>query len=115
MPITSGCPNIGCVALQELNGIGGSIITHADVQPEARRPSRPTKGPRDHREASKADVPDLWLTNLPDGLQGIEDLTTSLAMTLVDSTKAKMHKTIVTHAEADLENTPQPPTWRAKC
>jgi hypothetical protein len=36
-------------------------------------------------------------------------------MARVDSTKAKMVMMIVTHVEADLkENTPQPPTWRAK-
>jgi hypothetical protein len=73
------------------------------------------KGPGERYEAPKADVADLRLANLPNGLQGIEDLTTSLATTLVDNTKAKMHETIVTHVEADLENTPQPPTWRAKC
>jgi hypothetical protein len=114
-PIASGRPNIGCVALQELDGIGGSIITRADVRPEARWPSHTTKGPRERREAPEADVADLWLANLPNGLQGVEDLTTSLATTLIDSTEAKTHKTIVTHVKADLENTPQPPTWRTKC
>jgi hypothetical protein len=61
---------------------------------------------RGPESAAEADVADLRLTNLPDGLQGIEDLTTSLVTTLVDSTKAKKHETIVTHVEADLENTP---------
>jgi hypothetical protein len=110
MPITSGYPNIGCVALQELDRIGSSIITRADVWPEARRPSRTVKGPGERCEAPEADVADLRLTNLPDNLQGIKDLTTSFATTLVDSMKAKTHETIVTHVEADLENTPQPPT-----
>jgi hypothetical protein len=109
-PITSGCPNIGCVALQELDRIGSSIITRADVWPEVRRPSRTVKGPEERREALEADVADLRLTNLPDNLQGIKDLTMSFATTLIDSMKAKTHETIVTHVEADLENTPQPPT-----
>jgi hypothetical protein len=42
-------------------------------------------------------------------------LKTCSTTTRVDSTKAKTVMTIVTHVEADLENTPQPPTWRAKC
>jgi hypothetical protein len=82
----------------------------ADVWPEARWPSRTAKGPKERCEAPKADVADLWLANFPNGLQGIEDLMTSLAMTLIDSTKAKTHGTIITHVKADLENTPQPPT-----
>jgi hypothetical protein len=73
------------------------------------------KGPSERREAPKSKVADLRLADLPNGLQAIEDLKTSSAMTLVDSTKAKTLMTIVTHVEADLENTPQPPTWRAKC
>jgi hypothetical protein len=64
------------------------------------------KGPRERRESLEADVADLRFANLPNGLQGIEDLTTSLASTLIDSTEAKTHETIVTHVEADLENTP---------
>jgi hypothetical protein len=71
-------------------------------------------GPGERHKAPEADVANLRLVNLPDGLQGIEDLTTSLATTLIDSTEAKMHKTIVTLVEANLEDTPQPPTWRAK-
>jgi hypothetical protein len=106
MPIASGHPNIGCVALQELHMIGGSIITRADVRPKARRPSRTTKGPRERREAPEADVADLWFTNLPDGLQGIENLMMSLAATLIDSTEAKTLEMIITHVEADIENTP---------
>jgi hypothetical protein len=74
-----------------------------------------TKGPGERREAPEADVVDLWLINLPNVLQGIEDLTTSLATILIDSTEAKTHETIVAQVEADLENTPQPPTWHAKC
>jgi hypothetical protein len=113
-PIASSRSNIGRVALQEPNGIEGPIITRTDVRPEARRPSRTAKGPGERRESPEADVANLRLANLPNGLQGIEDLTTSLAMTLVDSTEAKTQETIITHVEADLENTPQPPTWRAK-
>jgi hypothetical protein len=60
-------------------------------------------------------ITNLQFANLPDGLQGIEDLTTNLATTLIVSTEAKTRKTIVAHVKADLENTPQPPTWRAKC
>jgi hypothetical protein len=85
------------------------------IRLEARRPCRTTKGPGEHREAPKAEVTDLGLT-LSNGLQAIEDLKTFSATTCVDSTKAKMVVMIVTHVEADLEeNTPQPPTWRAKC
>jgi hypothetical protein len=73
------------------------------------------KGPGERREAPEAEVADLRLANLPNGLQAIEDLKTSSATTLIDSTKAKTVMTIVTHVEADLENTPQPPTWCAKC
>jgi hypothetical protein len=74
-----------------------------------------TKGPRERREAPEADVTNVRLINLPDSFQGIEYSTTSLAMTLIVSTEAETHETIVAHVEADLENTPQPPTWRAKC
>jgi hypothetical protein len=67
------------------------------------------------REAPKADVADLRLA-LSNGLQAIEDLKTLSATTCADSAKAKTMMTIVTHADADLEeDTPQPPTWRAKC
>jgi hypothetical protein len=74
-----------------------------------------TKGPGERREAPKANVSDLWLA-LSDGLQAVKDLETLSAMTCVDSMKAKMVMTIITHVEADLEeDTPQPPTWCAKC
>jgi hypothetical protein len=73
------------------------------------------KGLGERREALKAEVTDRWLT-LPNGLQAIKDLKTFSATARVDSAKAKTMKMIVTHVEADLgENTPQPPTWRAKC
>jgi hypothetical protein len=65
------------------------------------------KGPGERREAPEAEVADLRLANLPNGLQAIEDLKMSSATTLVDITKAKTVMTIVTHVEADLEeNTP---------
>jgi hypothetical protein len=67
------------------------------------------------RKAPEANVTNFWLVNLSDSLQGIENLTTNPVTTLIDITKAKTHETIVAHVEADLENTPQPPTWRAKC
>jgi hypothetical protein len=74
------------------------------------------KGPGERREAPKAEVTDLRLTDLPNGLQAVEDLKMCSATTRVDSTEAKMVMMIITHVEADLEeNTPQPPTWRAKC
>jgi hypothetical protein len=74
-----------------------------------------TKRPGEGREAPKADVADLGLA-FSDGFQAIEDLKTVSATTRVDSAKAKMVMTIVTHVDADLEeDTPQPPTWRAKC
>jgi hypothetical protein len=72
------------------------------------------KWPGERREALKAEVTDRWLT-LSNGLQAIQDLKTLSAMARVDSAKVKMVMTIVTHVKADLEeNTPQPPTWRAK-
>jgi hypothetical protein len=74
-----------------------------------------TKGPGEGHEAPEADIANLQFVDLPDSLQGIEDLTTSPATTLIVSTEAKTHETIVAHVEADLRNTPQPPTWRAKC
>jgi hypothetical protein len=101
--------------LQELHGIGGPAVTRTSIRLEARRPRRTAKGPGERREATEAEVADLWLT-LSNGLQAIEDLETFLATTCVDSTTAKTVMTIVTHVEADLEgNTPQPPTWHAKC
>jgi hypothetical protein len=110
VPITSSCSNIGRVLLQEPHGIGGPIVTRTDVRLEARRPGRTAKGPGERREAPEAEVADLRLTDLPNGLQAIEYLKTCSAMTRIDSTKAKTVMTIVTHVEADLENTPQPPT-----
>jgi hypothetical protein len=55
------------------------------------------------------------LATLSYGLQDAKDLKTILAMTLIVVTKVKTRETIIAHVEADLENTPQPPTWRAKC
>jgi hypothetical protein len=49
------------------------------------------------------------------GLQGAEDLKANLAKPIEVSIEAKTRETIVTHVEADLEDTPQPPTWHAKC
>jgi hypothetical protein len=73
------------------------------------------KWPGERREALKAEVTGRWLT-LSNGLQAIEDLKMLLATTHVDNAKMKTVTMIVTHVEADLEeNTPQPPTWRAKC
>jgi hypothetical protein len=87
----------------------------SDVRLEARRPGRTAKGSGECREAPEAEVTDLRLTDLPNGLHAIENLKTCSATALVDSTKAKTVMTIITHVEADLkENTPQPPTWRAK-
>jgi hypothetical protein len=102
--------------LQEPHGIRRPIVTRIDVCLEARWPGRTAKGPGERREAPEAKVANLRLANLPNGLQAIEDLKTSSATTLVDSTTAKTVMTIITHVKADLEeNTPQPPTWRAKC
>jgi hypothetical protein len=101
--------------LQELHGIGGSAITRTDLRPEARRPCYAAKWPGERREALKAEVARRWRT-LSNGFQAIKDLKTISAMARVDSAKAKTMMTIVTHVEADLEeDTPQPPTWRAKC
>jgi hypothetical protein len=101
--------------LQELHGIGGSVVTRTDLRPEARWPRRAAKWPVERRKALEAKVAGCWRT-LSNGFQAIQDLKTISATARVDSAKAKMTTTIVTHVEADLgENTPQPPTWRAKC
>jgi hypothetical protein len=114
-PIASRRPNGGRVVLQELHRIGRSVVTHTNIRPKARRLGCAANWPGERREAPKAEVADLWLT-LSNGLQAIEDLETLSASTCVDSTKAKTVMTIITHVEADLDgNTPQPPTWRAKC
>jgi hypothetical protein len=96
--------------LQELHRIGGSVVTRTDIRPKVGWPCCTAKWPGERREALKAEVTGRWLT-LSNGLQAIEDLKTLSATASVDSTKAKMVTTIVTHVEADLEeNTPQPPT-----
>jgi hypothetical protein len=105
-PITSSCPNISRVLLQEPHRVGGSIVTRTDVRPEARWLGRTAKGSGKRREAPEAEVADFQLTDLPNGLQAIEDLKTCSVATHVDSTKAKTVMTIVTHVEADLEDTP---------
>jgi hypothetical protein len=94
--------------LQELHGIEGPVVTRTNIRPEARRTRRAAKGPGERREALKAEVTDRCLT-LSNGLQAIKDLKTLSATARVDSAKAKMVMTIVTHVEADLEEiTPQP-------
>jgi hypothetical protein len=101
--------------LQELHGIGSPVVTRTDLRPEARRPHCAAKWPSERREALKAKVTGRWRT-LSNGFQAIKDLKTISATARVDSAKAKMMTTIVTHVEADLEeDTLQPPTWRAKC
>jgi hypothetical protein len=82
-----------------------------DIWLEARRPGRTAKGSGERREAPEAEVADLWLADLPNGLQAIENLKTCPATACLDSTMVKTVMTIITHVEADLEdNTPQPPT-----
>jgi hypothetical protein len=51
---------------------------------------------------------------LANGLQGVEDLMTNLATMLIVGVEAKTCEVTVGHVEANLENTPQPPTWRTK-
>jgi hypothetical protein len=103
------------VILQEFHGIGGSVETRPDLRPEARRPCCAAKRPSERREALEAEVAGCRRT-FSNGLQAIKDLKTISATAHVGSAKAKTAMTIVTHVEADLEeNTPQPPTWRAKC
>jgi hypothetical protein len=73
------------------------------------------KWPSEHREALKAEVTGRWLT-LSNGFQAIEDLKMFSVTACIDSAKAKTMTAIITHVKADLEeDTPQPPTWRAKC
>jgi hypothetical protein len=52
---------------------------------------------------------------LVDGLQSVEDLMANLAAMLIVGMEAKASETTVGHVKEDLENTPQPPTWGAKC
>jgi hypothetical protein len=86
-----------------------------DLWPEARRPCRAAKRPVKRREALEVEVAGRWRT-LSNGFQAIKDLKTISATARVDSVMAKTTTTIITHVEADLEeDTPQPPTWRAKC
>jgi hypothetical protein len=86
------------------------------VRLEARRPGHTAKGSGKHHEAPKAELAELRLAYLPNGLQAIENLETCPATAHVDSMMAKTVMTIITHVEADPEeNTPLPPTWRAKC
>jgi hypothetical protein len=73
------------------------------------------KGLREHCEAPEADDAALWLTTLSNGLQGIEDLKTNLATTLIVGMEVKTCETFIAHVEAYIENTPQPPTWCTKC
>jgi hypothetical protein len=92
--------------LQELHGIGGSIVTRTDIRLEASRPRCAAKWPGERREALKAEVTGRWFT-LSNGLQAIKDLKMLSVTARVDSAKAKLTMTIVTHVEADLEeNTP---------
>jgi hypothetical protein len=73
------------------------------------------KRPAKRREALEAEVAGRWRT-LSNGFQAIKDLKTISATARIDSATAKTTMTIITHVEADLEgDTPQPPTWRAKC
>jgi hypothetical protein len=67
-PITSSRPNIGRVTLQEPHGIRGPIVTRTDVRLEAQWPGRTAKGPDEHCKAPEAEVADLRLANLPNGL-----------------------------------------------
>jgi hypothetical protein len=73
------------------------------------------KGPGECHEAPEANIAVHRLSTLSQGFQGVEDLKTTLTTGLEVGAKAKTCETIVTHVKADLENTPQPPTWRAKC
>jgi hypothetical protein len=73
------------------------------------------KGLKEHYEAPEVVDAAHRLATLSHGLQGVEDLKTNLATTLIVGTEVKTHETIVAHVEADPENIPQPPTWRAKC
>jgi hypothetical protein len=101
--------------LQELHGIGSPVVTRTDLRPKARRPRRAAKRPVERRKALEAEVAGRRCT-LSNGFQAIKDLKTISATACVDSTKAKTTTTIVTHVEVDLEeDTPQPPTWRARC
>jgi hypothetical protein len=67
MPVASSRPNTGRVSLQELHGIGSSIVTRTNIRPEVGRPHGAAKRPGKRRKALKAEVTDRWLT-LTNGL-----------------------------------------------
>jgi hypothetical protein len=48
-------------------------------------------------------------------IQGVDDSTVDLAAVLDVRAEVKMLETIIAHVEVDLEEMPQPPTWRTKC
>jgi hypothetical protein len=67
-------------------------------------------------EAPKAVDTTRWHSTFSHSLQGRKELKTTLMVGLEVGAQAKTLGTIVTHVKADLEeNTPQPPTWCAKC
>jgi hypothetical protein len=78
------------------------------------RPSHTSEGFRECGKAHKVGSATHWLSTLANGFQGVEDLKTNLKTMLIVGVEAKTCGMIVCHVKADLENTPQPPTWRAK-
>jgi hypothetical protein len=74
------------------------------------------KGLGKHFKAPKTVNTTRWHSTLPHSLQGRKEWKMTLTAGLEVSAQAKTLGTIITHVEADVEeNTPQPPTWRAKC
>jgi hypothetical protein len=115
MPIASGSLDDDCVELQESDGIRRSIKASRCVQPKMKWPSHAPEGFRERGEACEAGGAAHWLYTLANGFRGIEDLKMNLMTMLIVGTEAKTYQTIVSHVEADLENTLPAPTWRAKC
>jgi hypothetical protein len=115
MPIAPGCSNGDGVLLQELDRIGRSAEASWRDWPEAWRPVHTSKGLEECFKATEAVVTTRRLATLSHSLQGSKELKMTLTTGLKVGAKVKTHETIVTHDEADPENTPQLPTWRAKC
>jgi hypothetical protein len=92
--------------LQELNRIGRSVEVCRRIWPEAQHPVHTPKRLGERCKAPEAVDTARRLATLSNSHQGSKELKTTLTTGLKVGKKVKTHKTIVTHVEADLENTP---------
>jgi hypothetical protein len=68
------------IELQESDGVGRSVKAGGRGQPETRHPSHAAESLRERSKAPEAGGATHRLNSLVDGLQGVEDLTTNLAI-----------------------------------